>query len=89
MGIFNATCTESLDLARPANASNHETAGAKVAALAQVERDRIENDLTLSGEFRPYQQVDVHAKVAGYIRKIYVDVGDDVKRTSCSSPRGS
>jgi multidrug efflux pump subunit AcrA (membrane-fusion protein) len=67
-------------LARPANASNHDTAGAKVAAVALVERDRIENALTLSGEFRPYQQVDVHAKVAGYIRKIYVDVGDHVKR---------
>ena len=37
------------------------------------------NSLTLSGAFRPYQQVDVHAKVAGFIRKIYVDVGDHVK----------
>jgi RND family efflux transporter MFP subunit len=33
----------------------------------------------LSGEFRPFQQVDVHAKVAGYIRKINVDVGDHVR----------
>jgi RND family efflux transporter MFP subunit len=32
--------------------------------------------ITLSGEFRPFQ---VHAKVAGYIRHIYVDVGDHVK----------
>jgi RND family efflux transporter MFP subunit len=35
--------------------------------------------ITLSGEFRPFQEVDVHAKVAGYIRRIYVDVGDHVK----------
>ena len=33
----------------------------------------------MSGAFRPYQEVDVHAKVAGYIRHIYVDVGDKVK----------
>src|SRR4029077_19158247 len=31
------------------------------------------------GEFRPFQDVDVHAKVAGYIKVIYVDVGDHVK----------
>lgn len=49
------------------------------AAVAVVKREAIVNALTLSGAFRPYQQVDVHAKVAGYIRNIYVDVGDYVK----------
>jgi RND family efflux transporter MFP subunit len=48
-------------------------------AVALVKRRPIVNSLTLSGAFRPYQQVDVHAKVAGFIRKIYVDVGDQVK----------
>jgi RND family efflux transporter MFP subunit len=49
------------------------------AAVAPVKRAPIENSVTLSGAFHAYQQVDVHAKVAGYIRKIYVDVGDHVK----------
>jgi RND family efflux transporter MFP subunit len=35
--------------------------------------------LAIAGEFKAFQDVDVHAKVAGYIRKIYVDVGDRVK----------
>lgn len=48
-------------------------------AVALVKRAAIANSLSLSGAFRPYQQVDVHAKVAGYIRQIYVDVGDHVK----------
>jgi RND family efflux transporter MFP subunit len=48
-------------------------------AVALVERTSISDTVTLSGEFRPFQEVDVHAKVAGYIRKIYVDVGDHVK----------
>jgi RND family efflux transporter MFP subunit len=48
-------------------------------AVALVKRRPLVNLLTLSGAFRPYQQVDVHAKVAGYIRNIYVDVGDQVK----------
>lgn len=49
------------------------------AAVAVVKRAPVENAITLSGVFHAYQQVDVHAKVAGYIRKIYVDVGDHVK----------
>jgi RND family efflux transporter MFP subunit len=52
--------------------------GAVAAAVVSVERKDIANTLLLSGEFKPFQDVDVHAKVAGYIRKIYVDVGDHV-----------
>jgi RND family efflux transporter MFP subunit len=49
------------------------------AAVARVERRTLDNTLTIAGEFKPFQDVDVHAKVAGYIRTIYVDVGDRVK----------
>jgi RND family efflux transporter MFP subunit len=49
------------------------------AAVARVRRGTIGNSLTIAGEFKPFQDVDVHAKVAGYIRTIYVDVGDRVK----------
>jgi RND family efflux transporter MFP subunit len=35
--------------------------------------------VSLTAEFRPYQEVDLHAKVSGYVREIYVDVGDHVK----------
>jgi RND family efflux transporter MFP subunit len=48
-------------------------------AVALAARRPVVTSLTLPGAFRPYQQVDVHAKVAGFIRKIYVDVGDHVK----------
>jgi len=34
----------------------------------------------MMAEFVPYQEVDVHAKVAGYLKKIYVDVGDRVNQ---------
>jgi RND family efflux transporter MFP subunit len=65
--------------AKPASASKPGIDPLKVAAIAVVQRRPIENTVTLSGEFRPYQQVDVHAKVAGYIKQIFVDVGDHVK----------
>jgi len=34
--------------------------------------------LTLAGQFQPYQVVDVHPKVSGYMKKINVDIGDIV-----------
>jgi RND family efflux transporter MFP subunit len=49
------------------------------AAVARVERHNVGSTLAIAGEFKPFQDVDVHAKVAGYIRQIYVDVGDHVK----------
>lgn len=48
------------------------------AAVAVVKRGEIANSLSIAGEFSPYQEVELHAKVAGYIRKINVDIGDRV-----------
>ena len=48
------------------------------ANVVPVERGSISHSLSLAGEFQPYQVVDVHAKVSGYIRHIYVDIGDKV-----------
>ncbi len=36
--------------------------------------------LTLAAEFRPMQEVELHAKVAGYLKSISVDVGDYVRK---------
>lgn len=63
-----------------ADDQNHPLATSDtVAAVARAERHNVGNTLTIAGEFKPFQDVDVHAKVAGYIKKIYVDVGDHVK----------
>ena len=48
------------------------------AAVVKVRRAPISNTLSIAGEFLPYQEVELHAKVAGYIRNIYVDIGDRV-----------
>src|SRR5258708_15107357 len=60
---------------------HHVVADADIppAAVARVERHNLGSTLAIAGEFKAFQDVDVHAKVAGYIRKIYVDVGDRVK----------
>jgi RND family efflux transporter MFP subunit len=62
-----------------AQASREDSSTVPTVAVAPATRGPIRSSITLSGAFRPYQEVDVHAKVAGYIRHIYVDVGDKVK----------
>ena len=49
-------------------------------AVARATFADLSRQLVLTAEFRPYQEVDVHAKVAGYLKKINVDVGDRVSR---------
>jgi RND family efflux transporter MFP subunit len=48
------------------------------AAVVQVRRAPLSNTLSIAGEFLPYQEVELHAKVAGYIKNINVDIGDRV-----------
>jgi len=64
---------------RKADASREDESLLPTVAVQLATRGSIRSSITLSGDFRPYQEVDVHAKVAGYIRKIFVDVGDKVK----------
>jgi RND family efflux transporter MFP subunit len=64
------TRTEADDRGHPA---------ATTAAVAIAKRSDLGDTLTVSGAFKPFQDIDVHAKVAGYIKVIHVDVGDHVK----------
>jgi RND family efflux transporter MFP subunit len=50
----------------------------RLAPTVFAVRGPLNNVITVSGEFHPFQEVDVHAWVAGYIREIFVDVGDKV-----------
>ncbi len=47
--------------------------------VARVTRQDLYNEDTITGEFRPYVEVELHAKVAGYLQEINVDFGDRVK----------
>jgi RND family efflux transporter MFP subunit len=54
--------------------------GPPAAQVAVVQRGDINQVLTLAGQFQPYQVIDVHPKVSGFIRNIYVDIGDRVRQ---------
>jgi RND family efflux transporter MFP subunit len=50
------------------------------AKVVAVQRGDISRVLTLAGQFQPYQVVDVHPKVSGYMARINVDIGDVVHK---------
>ncbi|WP_213807290.1 efflux RND transporter periplasmic adaptor subunit [Granulicella sp. dw_53] len=56
-----------------------DSAPIATASVAPVTRGDLASTLTVAGEFQPYQEVELHAKVSGYIRRINVDIGDRVK----------
>src|SRR5208283_3320489 len=69
-----ALCGCNRSVQQPAGSTN------PIAPVVTASRATLANTLTVAGEFLPYQEVELHAKVAGYIRSISVDIGDKVKQ---------
>src|ERR1700710_2674119 len=51
-----------------------------IVPIATAGSANLADELVLTAEFTPYQDVDVMAKVAGYVRSIDVDIGDHVQQ---------
>jgi len=64
----------------PVHASDARPADIPTVAVAKVSTEDLSHGLVLTAEFRPFQEVDVMAKVAGFVKQINVDVGDRVKQ---------
>ncbi len=47
-------------------------------AVVNAARTNLSSSLVLTAEFAPYQEIDVMAKVSGYVREINVDIGSRV-----------
>ena len=63
-----------------ARVSQGIAAAPETVAAARVTRDDLFNEISIPAEFRPYLKVELHAKVAGYVDPILVDIGDRVKK---------
>jgi len=74
IGLLAAGCSGSRAAANTPAAAERQTVAVARAGLADLS-----DTLTLAAEFRPFQEIDVHAKVAGFLKAISVDVGDRVK----------
>jgi RND family efflux transporter MFP subunit len=74
--LFLAGCgSQNQTAARPSSANEPPT-----VAVAKASIQDLSHNLVLTAEFRPYQEVDLMAKVAGYVKKINVDIGDRVRQ---------
>ena len=59
--------------------SRNQVAEAPIVPVARIGRAQMSNKTVLTAEFQPFQEVEVMAKVAGYVRVINVDLGDRVR----------
>ncbi len=49
-------------------------------AVVHAARQDLDRGIVVTGELTPFQEVEVMAKVAGYVRRMHVDVGDRVRQ---------
>ena len=72
-GIFVISCSSS---AEPATTAKNAAPTVSTTTISQQKSGRT---LMLSAEARPYQSVTLYAKISGYLQKLFVDKGQDVK----------
>jgi RND family efflux transporter MFP subunit len=72
--LFSDSCSKT----SKADAEATKAPDAPTVAVAQATIEDLSRGLVLTAEFKPYQEVDLMAKVAGYVKQINVDVGDRV-----------
>src|SRR5581483_10757103 len=78
MGVA-ALLLSSCGKTQSAQAEEVNAPDAPTVAVAKATVDDMSHKVVLTAEFKPYQEVEVMAKVAGYLKKINVDVGDRVQ----------
>jgi RND family efflux transporter MFP subunit len=67
------------EISKEAKVDNKTAIPEVTVPVAKASRETLTKDISLYGEFRPYQEILVHAKVSGYVQSIGVDIGDHVQ----------
>lgn len=75
IAILANSCSKIEDV----QAQQPKPSDAAIVAVAKATVADMSRDIVLTAEFRPYQEIEVMAKIAGYVKKINVDVGDRVQ----------
>jgi RND family efflux transporter MFP subunit len=65
--------------AQNAAGTNSNSSAEPTAGVAKVTREDLFKKVSIPAEFRPYEEVELHAKVSGYVQNLNVDFGDKVK----------
>ena len=89
LAIAGAVAALTIAACSPPHAEDAASGEPLTVAVAKAARGDVEQALTIEAEFRPFQEIDVHAKVSGYLKSITVDVGDRVQAGQLLCSRGS
>ncbi len=76
VSVLLSSCSD----ARKVHAQPNASQDAATVAVAIARPVDLSHTVVLTAEFIPYQEIDVMAKIAGYIKQINVDIGDRVKQ---------
>ena len=76
LGTFNA-CNNT---ARQEQQEQQQSPESAVVETIPLKKGALSTTLSIPGELVPYQQVDLYAKVSSFVKKVYVDVGSEVKQ---------
>jgi RND family efflux transporter MFP subunit len=74
VALFCGSCS------RTAKVEAEAAPAATTVAVVKATIEDLSRGLVLTAEFKPFQEVDLMAKVAGYVKNIKVDVGDRVQQ---------
>jgi RND family efflux transporter MFP subunit len=82
--LVKAFCLLALSVAAvgcsSSNKAADDAADAPRVAVVEVSRRNLATNLEIASEFEPFQEIDVYAKVSGYVQKLDVDWGSHVKQ---------
>jgi membrane fusion protein, multidrug efflux system len=69
---------------KPGDTKNDSAGGgqkdsAMITPIVSLQKGRLSTTLYVPGELEAFYQVDLYAKVASFVKKLYVDIGSEVK----------
>jgi membrane fusion protein (multidrug efflux system) len=79
VAIFGLASCQS-NSASPAAAGTADTSSIPVVQTFPLKATNFATTLDLPGELRPFQTVDLYAKLNSFVKKMYVDVGSEVSQ---------
>jgi RND family efflux transporter MFP subunit len=80
LSVGLAAISSSCSRGQKVEAREPKASDAPAVAVAKATVEEMSRQVVLTAEFKPFQEVDLMAKVAGYVKNINVDVGDRVQQ---------
>ena len=77
--ILSVLCGCQSEQSAQTKSAETQQADPPVTEVFAIKRGRLTSSLQIPGELIAYQQVDLYAKVNSFVKKLYVDVGSEVK----------